>query len=145
MTKYTKLDFNGDAMPANATGHLAVRVEHPLLANPITVTAHRAPNKMTYAQAVKWAESLEINGWSWRLPTVDEAFFLADRGKYPALDVNYFPDFEEYEWIWTSTPDAEYPSGDAWVVGLHVGSADGGSQAGRSGVRAVRAGQYFEL
>lgn len=141
MTTYTKLDANKNALPADATGHNAVRVEHPLLLAPLIVTAHHAPERMPQAQAKKWAESLDTNGWSWRLPTADEGFFIPDRLKYPALDKTYFPDLEEYEWIWTSTPDAESPSDYAWIVGLHGGGVDRDGQSFHGFVRAVLAGQ----
>lgn len=138
MTTYTKLGADGQPTEGE---HQAVRVEHPLLAQPIIVTAFHAPKEMTWKQAQKWAEGLDINGWSWRLPTVDEAAFIPDRTKYPALDKTFFPDFEEYEWIWTSTPDAEYPSDYAWFVDLRGGYVYRGSQTDHGSVRAVRAGQ----
>lgn len=141
MTTYTKLDSTGADLPPESDGHLAVRVNHPLLASSLIVTAHHAPNEMNYKQAIKWAASLDINGWSWRLPTVEEAFFIPNRSKYPALDKSYFPDFEGYEWIWASTVDAEAPSACAWGVGLGGGGSDRGHQGCRSYVRAVRASQ----
>jgi hypothetical protein len=107
---YTKLAADGSDLPADTTGHQAVRVEHSMLVLPLIVTAHKAPKEMNWKAAKKWAESLTINGWSWRLPTVEEAMFIPDRSKYPAVDKNFFPDFDEYEWIWTSTVDAEVPS-----------------------------------
>jgi len=137
MTQYTKLDSTGAALPPEADGHLAVQVEHPLLAAPLIFTAHRS-EPMTHEEAIKWAAGLDIKGWSWRLPTVEEAFFLADRLKYPALDVQYFPDFD-YEWIWTSTVDAEDPSDFAWFVGLGVGYSFRFLQSCHFHVRAVRA------
>lgn len=138
---YTKLAADGSDLPADATDHKAVRVEHSALVLPLIVTAHHAPKEMTWKAAKKWAESLDINGWSWRLPTVEEAMFIPDRSKYPAVDVNFFPDFKGYEWIWTSTPDAESPSDDAWIVFLHGGSVLRNNQTTHYYVRAVRAGQ----
>jgi len=142
MTQYTKLDSTGAALPPEADGHLAVQVEHPLLAAPLIFTAHRS-KAMTHKAAIKWAADLDINGWSWRLPTVEEAFFLADRSKYPALDVKYFPDFDG-EWIWTSTLDAENPSVYAWLVDLDDGDSTRPPQSRRYHVRAVRASQSNE-
>jgi hypothetical protein len=138
---YTKLAADGTDLPADATGHTAVRIEHSMLVLPIIVTAMRAPEELTWADAKKWAESLTINGWSWRLPTVEEAMFIPDRSRYPAIDKNFFPDFEEYEWIWTSTVDAESPSDYAWFVALHNGLVYRNGQASHYYVRAVRAGQ----
>jgi hypothetical protein len=142
MTIYTKLSAGGEALPPDATGHQAVRVEHPLLAKPLIFTAYHSPKELTYKQAMKWAESLDINGWAWRAPTVEESFFLPDRLKYPALDPNFFPDFAGYEWNWTSTLDAKSPSGCAWMVGLGAGFSDRFHQSDHDFVRAVRAGQF---
>jgi hypothetical protein len=140
-TTYTKLAADGSDLPADATDHQAVRIQHPMLVSPIIVTAAKAPKTMTWSDAKKWAESLTINGWSWRLPTVEEAMFIPDRSKYPAIDKSFFPDFEDYEWIWTSTVDAEDPSGCAWFVFLRNGYVGRYYQAFRNVVRAVRAGQ----
>jgi hypothetical protein len=140
-TIYTKLAADGSDLPADATDHKAVRIEHPLLARPLIVTAYHAPKTMTQKQAVKWAESLDVNGWSWRAMTVEEALWIPDRTKYPATPKLYFPDLEDYEWVWTSSVDAENPSGCAWLVGLHDGGVDRYYQADQGGVRAVRAGQ----
>ncbi len=141
MTIYTKIGAEGQDLPPDATGHQAVRVEHPLLAKPLIFTASRSPKELTYKEALKWAESLEINGWSWRVPTVEEALFLPDRCKYPALDSSYFSDFDGYEWLWTSTPDAGSPSEYAWFVASGAGGSLRGPQSDRLCVRAVRAGQ----
>jgi hypothetical protein len=140
-TIYTKLAADGSDLPADATGHQAVRIEHSMLVLPLIVTAMKAPKEMTWADAKKWAESLTINGWSWRLPTVEEAMFIPDRSKYPAIDKNFFPEFEGYEWIWTSTVYAEVPSVYAWLVNLHYGDVNRSYQTYRYYVRAVRAGQ----
>ena len=140
--KLTKLATDGTDLPADATGHLAVRLDHPLLAKPLIWTAHRSEKAMTWKQAKAWTESLDINGWSWRLPTVEEAFLLPDRTRTagPLVDPAYFPDCEG-EWIWTSTEDLTPPSGCAWVVTLNGGASYLGDQGDRLHVRAVRAGQ----
>ena len=145
MTKiYTKLAVDGSDLPADAADHKAVRVVNVLPGHSMhsmIVTAHKAPKEMTWKAAKKWAESLDVNGWSWRLPTVEEAMFIPDRSKYPAIDVSYFPDFAGWEYIWTSTPDAESPSDYAWLVDLRYGAVGRYGQAYHDGVRAVRAGQ----
>lgn len=141
MNRFTKIAGDGSDLPADATGHQAVRIEHSMLVLPIIVTAMKAPKEMTWTDAKKWAESLTINGWSWRLPTVEEAMFIPDRSEYPAIEKSFFPDFEGYEWIWTSTIDAEDPSDCAWIVALHGGNVDRDGQTLHGNVRAVRAGQ----
>ncbi len=143
MQTKTKIGRDGQDLPDDATDHVAVRIERPLLAQPLIVTAQAAPKTMTWKQAAKWAESLDLCGWSWRLPTVEEAFMIPDRSKYPAVDAGFFTDFDlkRYEWIWTSTPDADDPAGDAWYVYLYYGGSHRGGQGGHYHVRAVRAGQ----
>ena len=140
MIRYTKLAADGTDLPRDATGHQAVRVDHDLLARPMIWTAHRSPQGMPWARAKAWAEGLTVNGWSWRLPTVEEAFLLCDRSRAtsPALDPAYFPDCDG-EWIWTGTVDAQPPAGCAWCVGLVGGNAFRGVQDYRNHVRAVRA------
>lgn len=137
---YTKLAADGTDLPADATGHLAVRVEHPLLAKPMIWSAHRSPKELTWKQAKKWAEKLDTYGWSWRLPTVEEAFLLCDRTRRerPMVDPAYFPDCDG-EWIWTETEDLTAPAGFAWYVGLYYGGSDCVRQDGHGRVRAVRA------
>lgn len=143
MNRYFKLDADGNVLPADSTArHEAVRIENDLLARPLIVCAYRSPKELAFKAATKYAEKLDTNGWSWRLPTVEEAFFIPDRSKYPALPKEFFPDFAQYEWIWTSTVDAEDPAGFAWDVSLYDGYSDRYRQTFRSPVRAVRAGQF---
>jgi len=142
MYKLTKLAADGTDLPADATGHLAVRVENELFAHPMIWTARRSAERMTLAQAKVWAEKLDINGWSWRLPTVEEAFLLCDRTRttYPLVDPAYFPDCEG-EWIWTSTEDLVPPAGFAWGVDLGYGLSYRSVVVIHDHVRAVRSGQ----
>lgn len=143
MIKYTKLAADGTDLLTDTTGHMAVRVDHDLLARPMIWTAHRSAERMTWQQAKVWAEKLDTYGWSWRLPTVEEAFLLCDRTRteYPLVDPAYFPDCDG-EWIWTSTEDKTPPAGDAWVVGLNGGLSGIDDQAFQGRVRAVRSGQF---
>ena len=142
MYKLTKLDATGADMPADAADHTAVRLDHGLLAQPIIWTAARSPKAMTWQDAKAWAEKLDTNGWSWRLPTVEEAFLLCDRTRtaYPMVDSAYFPDCEG-EWIWTATEDLTPPAGYAWLVALNYGDSYRGYTGLHDRVRAVRAGQ----
>lgn len=140
MYKLTKLAADGSDLPPDATDHVAVRLERDLLARPIIWTAHRSPKAMTWKQAIAWAESLTINGWSWRLPTVEEAFLLCDRSRTeePMLPPEYFPDCDG-EWIWTGTEDLTPPSGYAWLVDLYYGISGRDDRGHQNHVRAVRA------
>ncbi len=141
--KYTKLAADGTDLSDDATGHLAVRIERDILAQPIILTAHRSPKTMTWPDATKWADALDIYGWSWRLPTIEEAVLLVDysRTSTPLLPPDYFPDCEN-EWSWTGSEDLTPPSGFARCVLLCHGGSDFYRQSGRFHVRAVRAGQF---
>ena len=138
---YTAVDSNNQPMAAGE--HKAVRVEHPLLAAPIIWTAQRSPKGMPWHEAKIWAEGLDINGWTWRLPTVEEAFLLCDRSRtsYPMVPKEFFPDCDG-EWIWASTEDLTPPAGYAWDVGLNYGDSGRDGQSGHYRVRAVRSGQF---
>lgn len=140
MNRYTKLAADGADLPADSTGHLAVRVDNDLLARPMIWTAHRSEKALTWKQANAWAEKLGIHGWSWRLPTVEEAFLLCDRTRTarPMVPVESFPDCEG-EWIWTGTEDLTPPAGYAWGVYLNSGGACCSGRSSRGHVRAVRA------
>ena len=142
MYKLTKIGADGAELPADATDHQVVRVDRALLAAPIFVTAHRSAERLNWEDAKKWAEGLTINGWSWRLPTAEEAFLLCDRSRtsYPMLDPEFFPDCDG-EWIWTGTEDLVPPAGYAWVVNLGSGFSSRDFQVSRNHVRAVRSGQ----
>lgn len=131
--------------PADKGSHEIVRVEHELLAKPLLVTAHFAPERLNWTDAANWAEALTLGGFSWRLLTVEEAFFIPDRSKHPAFDPKVFMGAQrDYPWIWTATQDAEdpaAPSGCAWDVYLYNGYSARNYQDDECHVLAVRAGQ----
>jgi hypothetical protein len=141
--RYTKIAADGSDLPADAEGHQVVRVERDILARPLFVTAAIATESMTWQEAKAWAEGLTINGWSWRLPTVEEAFMIPDRSRAeePALDPAFFPG-NDGRWIWTATEDAQPPAGYAWAVDLVVGNSYRLHQGYRLHALAVRAGQF---
>jgi hypothetical protein len=141
--RYTKIAADGSDLPADAEGHQVVRVERDILARPLFVTASIATESMTWREANAWAEGLTINGWSWRLPTVEEAFMIPDRSRAeePALDPAFFPG-NDGRWIWTATEDVQPPAGCAWIVFLDDGVSDRFHQGSRFHALAVRAGQF---
>lgn len=150
---YTKLAADGSDLPPDSTEkHLAVRVTRADIPGwSVIVAAHRSSDRATFADAQKLAAAHDAYGWSWRTPTVEEAFLIVDRTNSKCtLDKNFFPDADGYEWTWTSTVDAELeeddegnesPSGFAWVVGLGGGDSGRFGQGNHYHVRAVRAGQ----
>jgi hypothetical protein len=149
--RLTKIGKDGVGLPAHATGHDVVLLERDILARPLYWTAQRSSARMTWAEAKAWAESLTINGWLWRLPTVEEAVLLCDRSRTqePVVNPAYFPDCDG-EGIWTNTEDRLPPFGNlarfagpevAWLVGLRYGYSDRFDSGLRLHVRAVRAGR----
>lgn len=137
--KLTKISAEGLDLTDDATQWVAVRMEHELLARPLifSVAEKKAKN---WKAAKKHAEGLDLCGWQWRLPTVEELFLLADRTKFnPAIDKDFFPDCES-DWYWTDTVAAS-PSGYAWGVYFSHGSSSWYDQDDVGWVRAVRAGQ----
>jgi hypothetical protein len=152
-TTYTKLKVQDGVLvdlPADSTDrHELVRVEHPMLAQPLIVAAYMTPERLPWKEAIAAANQLTVCGLAMRAPTVEEAFFMADRSQYPALPVQFFPDAGDVFWTWTSTPDADSDdapsedgtSGCAWFVDLSVGCSGRGGVGDRNHVRAVRAGQ----
>jgi hypothetical protein len=152
-TTYTKLKLQDGVLvdlPADSTErHELVRVEHPMLAQPLIVAAYMTPERLPWKEAIAAANQLTVYGLAMRAPTVEEAFFMADRSQYPSLPVAFFPDAGDAFWTWTSTPDADPDdapsedgtSGYAWYVFLYGGYSDRVSVGLLSHVRAVRAGQ----
>jgi hypothetical protein len=95
---------------------------------------------MDWKAAQAACAALELGGVrTWRLPTVEELFCLADRARYsPAID----PVFEcASDFYWTSTPAAYSPGVYAWVVGFLAGDSFWRHQSYDYPVRAVRSSQ----
>ena len=140
---YTKLAADGSDLPADSTEkHLAVRVEHPMLAKPIVISAYRVAERAKFSEVKDLCEKFDANGWTWRAPSVEELFFVADRTNVDeVLDPNFFPDAEGWESTWSGDVDAVSPADFAWVVNLGFGYAFRYGQGYRYLVRAVRSGQ----
>lgn len=141
---YTKLAADGSDLPADSTEtHLAVRVDHPLLAKPIVMAAYRCKGgSATFKKAQELAAAHDAYGWDWRTGSPEELFLVTDRtDPSDSLPKEFFPDAEDYEWTWSNLVDAEAPSGSAWGVRLGSGLSGRGGQGDRFRVRAVRAGQ----
>jgi seryl-tRNA synthetase len=81
--------------------------------------------EMTYKDADKYCKNLELDGLKrWRLPTINELYYLADRTKYkPALDSRYFK--SKNSWYWSITEYTVKANGEykdhAWVVDFFNG------------------------
>lgn len=113
-----------------------------------------APGKYNWKDALAYAESLSLSGFSdWRLPDRNELRTLVDYKKNlmgdkrydPATDVDAFPDTETYYGYWSSTTHGELGFSADWAfeVGFGAGGADVTNLKSRDGcVRAVRGEQF---
>jgi hypothetical protein len=101
---------------------------------------------MNWSDAKAHVKQMRTAGFKkWRLPSVQELVAILDYSRAgPAIDTKAFPNCKS-DWYWTGTIDVSFPSGFAWVVNLRVGVVFRGYQAGRSFVRAVRAGQLSDF
>jgi len=142
MYKLTKIGADGMAVPNDSTDHQVVQVERDLLARPILVANASPPDAVTWSEAKAWAEGLTINGWAWRLATVEEAFLVCNHNrKGGVLDPEYFSKVET-GWAWTSTEDPD-TAGCARYVYLGSGYSFWDHQGSRFQALAVRASQSF--
>ena len=131
---FTKISAQGVDLPADATEWVAVRDEQTKL----IWSATEQKKSLKWAEAKTAADKLDLCGWSWRLPTVEELFLLADRTRArPAIDTEFFPKCKS-DWYWTSTLDAESPSGYAWFVDFYGGYSRRFDQDSECFVCAVR-------
>lgn len=96
-----------------------------------------SPRRMTWAQATAYAAHLELDGGSWRLPTVEELFMLADRARHkPAADPALIPHCPS-SLFWTSTLWASGQD-NAWVVDFLNGNSGYDDVTAPYRVRCVR-------
>jgi hypothetical protein len=139
LPRFTHYDVNGRVI---TSGGIAVYDRETDL------TWTRAPlecGSVPWKDALKACENYGLFGKTdWRAPTVKERVSIVDYSKVgPALYSEF--DAGGASWEWTSTPDAEDPSGYAWLVYLHDGGVNRYLQTLHYHVRAVRAGQPLDL
>ncbi|HRC61601.1 MAG TPA: DUF1566 domain-containing protein [Dehalococcoidia bacterium] len=136
MSRFTKISVDGQDLPADAKNWVAVRDETTKL----VWSAGEAKKPMRWKKAKAYAEKLDLCGWKWRLPTVEELFLLADRSRTaPAIDIAFFPECQS-KWYWSGTVAAPSPSDSAWCVYFYDGDSSWTLQYDEGLVRAVRAG-----
>ncbi len=135
--RYIKIGDDGALLAGDATEWVAVLDTRTNL-----MWAVKVLPRQTWKKALKAPEKLATAGFKdWRLPTVEELFYLADRTRSnPAIDKDFFPDTPS-SWFWSSTPYSASPSGYAWDVHFSGGALNYDGQNYELYVRAVRSGQ----
>jgi|GEM_PF-2694139 len=77
----------------------------------------------------------------WRIPTINELTSLAHLGRWPTVDLAFFPETMASYWAyWSSTPHANNTE-NAWVLGFNSGDIFNLYKSNQCYVRAVRGGQ----
>jgi hypothetical protein len=137
--RFTRYDLHGAVVPS---GGIAV---YDAETNLTWTTAPLECGSVPWKDALQACTNYRLFGKDdWRAPTVKERVSIVDYAKVgPALYSEFNAGGASYEW--TSTPDAESPSGYAWFVGLRSGDVGRSNQALQGYVRAVRAGQPLTL
>jgi hypothetical protein len=139
LPRFTQYDLHGAVVPS---GGIAV---HDAETNLTWTVTPLECGSVPWKDALKACSNHRLFGKEdWRAPTLKERISIIDYSKFgPALYSEFSAGSASYEW--TSTPDAESPSGFAWGVYLHSGSVCRYPQSAHGCVRAVRAGQNLSL
>lgn len=95
--------------------------------------------RKTHKEAIEYCKTLTLDGIKeWRLPTIEELYYLADRTKKGIkIDENYFKNTKS-NWYWTSTSYQDSSSSSFWVVHFASGFDGWTSASGSFSVRCVR-------
>jgi len=126
---------------ADGTGEPDYQIANGQVTDPVTgLTWQRATSAtaMSAAAATSYCAGLDLDGHSWRLPSVKELATLVDEDRVsPALDVSAFPGVLPDVWFWSSTVSAEYPT-QRWALNFNDGFSFFRPTADTFYVRCVR-------
>lgn len=99
--------------------------------------------KFTFDEAIARATAQSGNGKAWRVPTLNELCYIANRSyKLPAIDPVAFP--ETPEALWSSKPHARYAT-YAWFVSFAYGSVLNSFRDNAYRVRLVRHDSVLDI
>jgi Protein of unknown function (DUF1566) len=108
----------------DGTGEPGYQISGGLVTDPATgLTWQRSfsATQMTAAAATSYCAGLDLDGHSWRLPSVKELATLVDEDRVsPALDVSAFPGVAPDVWFWSSTVSAPSPP-ERWGLNYNDG------------------------
>jgi hypothetical protein len=92
-----------------------------------------------WEEAIEYCEALTLGGKTdWRLPNINELYYLADRSKFnPTID-EIFQNITDEDY-WASTSDSTW-TGYGWSVDFYDGTDATDSKDNSTNVRCVRAG-----
>lgn len=139
LPRFTRYDLHGAVVPSDGVAVYDAETNLTWTAAPLEC------GSVPWKDALKACSNHRLFGKDdWRAPTLKERISIVDYSKVgPALYAEFAAG--DASWEWTSTPDAESPSGGAWVVDLRYGYVGRSIQTYHDGVRAVRAGQLLGL
>jgi RNA polymerase sigma factor (sigma-70 family) len=94
--------------------------------------------EMPAAAAASYCASLDLDGYSWRLPSIKELATLVDESAVsPAIDVSAFPGVPADVWFWSSTVSAPSPP-EQWGLNFNDGFSYFRSTSDTGYARCVR-------
>ena len=151
---YTKLDANGNDLPADAAEWVMVRDNVTQLIWEVKTDSddgsiHDKDDEYDWYDAqdvfVAALNAEKFGGYSdWRMPNIKELASIEDLRRYgPAIDTDFFPNTVSSDY-WSSTTDPYYTD-TAWYIYFSHGDDNRGYKGYSSYVRAVRGGQSRSL
>jgi len=140
-SRFLKLDAHGKASNTNWDCVIDRKTG-------LTWKAHEFSSTFTFEEAIKEAERTTLCQLKkWRLPTVEELYWLAERtNDRPAIDTQFFPDtyFDKNDHYWSSTPvmgDIE----KRWTVNFRFGIDNHQPVSKKQRLRLVSGDSPFSL
>lgn len=98
-----------------------------------------APRCIGEVKLFTFDQAQQLGHGQWRVPSKDELASLYLRYGQMRIDRRIaFPDYENLEWYWTSTPEG---ASGGWSVHFNGGSVDYGGRCATLAVRLVRSGR----